>query len=247
MFGLFSSKKNIVEAEQEHWLLTQSAWLDANVGFSNTPVPLVTPTDRFFTRPPSGGHERAQHVFQDVKQLMGMQDWDCILREQEEDINPHVDELLVVQNLPQSPLGTFRVESAEEFKIVITYNPANLSNTHALIATFAHELSHYLLACCDAKRTCDIEEEEFLTDLLAIKCGFGLFLANAKFNFNQFNDGLTQGWRSSSSGYLTEHEIIFALMVFLHQNDHDIEEAKPYLKSHLYSLLKSADRSHQQK
>lgn len=242
MLGFFAGPKNIIDKDQEDWILEQSAWLDDNVGFPDTPVPLFLPTEDFFSRPPESGHERALHVFEDVRSLMGLENWPCELVAQEEDIDPRVGEFTVVQNAPQTPLGTFGVDAQSEQLVVITYNPNTLANVHSLIATFAHELSHYVLAVCDKERTCTVEQEEHLTDLMAIKSGFGLFLANSAFNFGQFSDGFSQGWSTSGQGYLSEREILFALALFMRQNTHDLIEIRPFLKDHLYSSLKKADR-----
>ncbi|MCX2724338.1 hypothetical protein [Roseibium salinum] len=108
MFGLFSRKKNIVDDDQEDWILQQSAWLDEHIGFPNKPVPLITPTEHFFSRPPPTGHERALHVFNEVKQLMGLQEWPCDVKAQEDDINPRVSDLAIVQNPPLSPSDVHR-------------------------------------------------------------------------------------------------------------------------------------------
>lgn len=243
VFGLFSISGNIVDQEQVDWIIEQSAWLDINVGFPNEPVPLITPTEQFFSRPPSDGHARALHVFEEVKALMGLQKWPCVLEAQEDEIDPRVGDLMLVQNAPQSPLGTFGLTDESEAQIVITYSPGSVENIHTLIATFAHELSHYVLAGCEKPRTCPADLEEHLTDLLAIKSGFGLFLANTSFNFAQYSDGVSQGWRTSAQGYLTEHEIVFALSVFMSKYDHDLAIAKTYLKPHLFKLLKRACRA----
>lgn len=243
MFGLFSGNRTIVDEDQEAWIREQSDWLDTHVGFPAEPMPLITPTEAFFSRPPETGHARALHVFQDIKRLMDVADWPCDLEPQEDDIDPHLDELMLVQNAPQAPLGTFRVTASDAPRIVITYSPRSLGDMQSLIATLAHELSHYLLAACTAPRLGTEEEEEPLTDLLAIKSGFGLFLANSSFTFSQYSGTGSQGWRTSAQGYLTERETVFALMLFLHQNGHDLNVAEPYLKPHLYKLLRKADRA----
>jgi len=173
---------------------------------------------------------------------MGLDEWPCRLEMQEDDINPVVGETLIVQGTDQSPLGTFGVDTnatALDDQIVITYNPTCLDDTSSLISTLVHELCHYVLLSNPEKRL-DTDDEEYLTDLFAIASGFGLFIANSKFNFQQFNGVGSQGWRTSSSGYLSEREIIFALSEFLRRNNLGMEQAKDFLKPHLYSLLKKA-------
>lgn len=240
MFGLFFGPKNVVGKDQEDWICEQYLWLIENIGFPNEPVPLITPTATFFNDLPENGHERARHIFSEVKRHMGLNEWPCELVAQEEDINPQVGETLIVENIPVTPLGTFSVTSKDT--VTISYNPKELSDNQSLISTFAHELSHYVLACCDKPRLGDEKDEEFLTDLFAIASGFGLFLANSEFNFRQFRGPFSQGWQTSGSGYLTEREVIFALTLFMQRNKYNIVQAETYLKKHLYSLLKEATR-----
>tara|TARA_R110002096_G_C14634390_1_gene725111 strand:- start:4 stop:441 length:438 start_codon:yes stop_codon:yes gene_type:complete len=133
MFGLFTNSKSIIDKEQEDWIVLQYEWLIDNIGFPDEPVPLILPTTDFFNNTSDEGHNRAVRIFEEVKSLMGMSDWSCVLRPQEQDVNPHVDEFLVVQNAPSNPLGTFGVDEKEEV-IVITYNPRELNNPNSLIA-----------------------------------------------------------------------------------------------------------------
>ncbi|MDN3721619.1 hypothetical protein QW131_26750 [Roseibium salinum] len=53
--GYFHEKKNIVDDDQEDWILQQSAWLDEHIGFPNKPVPLITPTEHFFLTSAANG------------------------------------------------------------------------------------------------------------------------------------------------------------------------------------------------
>lgn len=174
MFGLFSVSKKIVEIDQANWIQENYTWLEEHVGFPDKTIPLITPTSQFFTRPPEQGHERAEHVFDEIKNIMGLNDWPCKLVMQEEDINPVIGETLIVQGVEQTALGTFSVDSSADELIVITYNSKCLSDINSLIATLVHELCHYILLSVDAPRL-DDEDEEYLTDLLAIASGFGIF------------------------------------------------------------------------
>jgi len=55
-----------------------------------------------------------------------------------------------------------------------------------------------------------IENDEYLTDLTAIVFGFGVFIANAKFQFNSgINSGF--GWQMQSQGYLPEQVTAYAM------------------------------------
>ena len=81
---------------------------------------------------------------------------------------------------------------------------------------------------------------EFLTDLAAVYLGFGVFLANTRFEFEAISDGPMQGWRWQNSGYLPEADLIFALALFLRAKELDERPACEALKSHLAKMLKRA-------
>ena len=81
---------------------------------------------------------------------------------------------------------------------------------------------------------------EFLTDLTAIYLGFGVFLANARFEFEAIHDGPMQGWRMGHSGYLPEADLIFALAMFIRAKELDAAPACECLKPHLAKILRRA-------
>jgi hypothetical protein len=109
-----------------------------------------------------------------------------------------------------------------------------------LIAVFAHELAHYLLATAGEWPVCADDEKECLTDLAAVFMGFGVFLANARFSRETYTDGVWHGWRIGHAGYLPEADLIFALALFLRAKGLDADAACDSLKPHLAKLLRRA-------
>ncbi len=57
----------------------------------------------------------------------------------------------------------------------------------------------------------DEENDEYLTDFMAITYGFGVFLGNSRFSFSKFSNSGMSGWQSSSQGYLPEQVIAYAV------------------------------------
>jgi hypothetical protein len=96
--------------------------------------------------------------------------------------------------------------------VVITYAPDLLEDPTGLVATLAHELSHYLLA--GQADLVEDETHELMTDLMVAFTGLGVFGANSAFSFQQFGDAFSQGWRSRGAGYLSPRSWAFALAVF---------------------------------
>ena len=132
----------------------------------------------------------------------------------------------------QGAAGTYQKKGA---KAIIRIERGQLKHTESLIATISHELAHEKLL--GEGRI--MENDEYLTDLTAIAYGFGIFIANAKF---QFSSGLQNGfgWQMQSQGYLPEQVIAYAMASLGIKK----EEAKyKYLKHLNPSVAKYVEKS----
>jgi len=241
MFNLFKSKELLSEADREFQIATFK-WLLRNFGgddFYKT-TKLVLPTKEYFPSKVDTPEDAASETFEAVKKHAGLENWMCKLEIQEEDANPVVAPTLAIQNAPTSPHGTF--QATEENEVVITYNPALASQPTQLVATFAHELAHYLTATSKEEPPGGWENWEFATDIAATFLGFGVFMANSAFSFSQYTNSDSQGWKSSRNGYLSESEHIYALAIFNELKGIPAELASEHLKPHLKKLLKKAHK-----
>ena len=241
MFQLFKSKPLLSEADLTFQVETY-AWLLKYFGgddFYKT-TQLVLPTSSFFPEQVSEPKQAALATFESVKQHAGMATWQCQLVAQDDDINPIVSPTMVVQNAPAQPNGTF--QATEDNNVVITYKPSLIGQPIQLVATLAHELSHYLTATAQEPPPGGWENWEFATDITATFLGFGIFMANSAFNFRQYSNAESQGWQSNTSGYLSEQEHIYALAIFLKLKQLPISHALVHLKPHLRKFLKKADK-----
>jgi hypothetical protein len=213
MLSLLFGQKSFLDTEIETWHLeTWRVLLDrfaSELPISETPV--VLPTREFFPPTDAVGHDRATHVFACVKAAMGMSDnWPCMLEMQPRRMTgERLSEFVAIAG-GDDPNGTFRIE--EGGVVVITYAPDLLEDPTGLVATLAHELSHYLLA--GQADLVEDETHELMTDLMVAFTGLGVFGANSAFSFQQFGDAFSQGWRSRGAGYLSPRSWAFALAVF---------------------------------
>ncbi len=238
VFGFFK-RAPLIESEAMNWQFDCFEWLFKNTGgfkvFSETV--LVQPTNQFFPQHGITGQKLAEALFVQVKEYAGMSNWPCKLEVQDEDPNPVVAPTLVVQGAPSSPAGTF---SAAEEGVVITYNPGSISDPMSLIATFAHELAHYLTGAFPEEPPEGWDNWEYATDVTSVFLGFGIFAANSAFTFSQFTSVGSQGWRSNRLGYLSEPEIIHALGIFSALKGIPQSEILEHLKPSLRGLYKRA-------
>lgn len=234
--GLFGAK-TFLDPEIEAWHLEAWATLidrfAAEMPLADTPT--VLPTREFFPPTEAVGHAKAEHVFACVKALMELQDWPCRLEPQAaRTAGLQVSEFVHLRG-GETPNGTFRIEA--DGTALVTYAPELLDDPIGLVATFAHELAHYLLASEDD--LVEDETHELMTDLVVAYSGFGVFGANSAFSFEQFGDAFGQGWRSRSSGYLSPRSWAFALAVFGELKGEDGGVGR-YLREDIDGLRKQA-------
>lgn len=120
----------------------------------------------------------------------------------------------------------------EQGKYVISINKQQLNYPENIIATIAHELSHIILSDIHSVE----EYDEYLTDLLIVFHGMGIFGANSAFNFfKNFNI-----WGYSKQGYLNEKEWTYALALFASIRKESTPEWGMYLKKHISADLTSS-------
>jgi hypothetical protein len=233
--------KPIVDASTAAWHVENFTWLARQFagGGAFAETKLVLPKRGFFSTDGEQGHALAQRIFLQVKHHCSMDGWDVDLVA---DDNPLAQDGMPTVDMVaprKHALGTFGIAGN---RIQISYVGTLLRRPEQLIATLAHELAHYLLATADERSVCADDEKECLTDLAAVFMGFGVFLANARFNRETYTDGVWHGWRIGHAGYLPEADLIFALALFLRAKDLEADEACGSLKPHLAKLLRRVMR-----
>jgi len=233
-----------IDRDELDWQLATFKWMEQEFG----PVAraeLVLPTPDFFPASPRDGHERIEDLFGQVRRLAGMANWPCDLERGESDRPAHVGTALLLRHEgAPAPCGTFRVAGHEGGeRIVISYNPSMEADTIGLVATFAHELAHYLMSTARSAPPGGWSLHELHTDLVAVGMGFGIFLANSARNFSQFQNATEMGWSSRTQGYLSEGALVTGLVIFQRLGGREPDAAKPWLKSYLQSDLKRASRA----
>jgi hypothetical protein len=243
MFSLFAPKLPI-DADELEWQLATFKWLAQEFGSAGE-APLVLPTADFFPPSPRKGEGRVEHMFASVKAAAGMSEWPCELRAGAGDRPAHVGTGLLLRHEGASPpCGTFMLDDGEGGqKVVITYNPSLAEDTGALIATFAHELGHYLMSTARTAPPGGWELHELHTDLAAVHLGFGIFLANSARSFGQFQSAGEMGWSSRTQGYLSEGALVTATAIFQRLAGRDPLAAGPFLKPYLEADLRKAAKA----
>jgi hypothetical protein len=212
MLKLFG-KGRFLEADVEDWLLEAWAWLLTEFGGMDRlrRSPMVRPTREFFPPTDTKGHARALYLFDQVKLWAGLKSWPCELEAFDRPTGVRVAETFAIRH-GKSAHGTFRTT---DNRAIVSYASDLVDHPMRLIATLAHELSHYrLLVVARTDPPGGRELEELATELAVVFAGFGVFGANTAFEFTQHRDAFSQGWSARTSGYLSERSWAFAIALF---------------------------------
>jgi hypothetical protein len=106
--------------------------------------------------------------------------------------------------------GLYFHKGGAESKARIAIHSKQLKQPTSLVATIAHELGHVILLG-GGRVSREDKIHEYLTDLLTVFFGMGIFTANAAFQFQQWRDHTHQGWKVSRQGYMSEEMFGYAL------------------------------------
>jgi hypothetical protein len=106
--------------------------------------------------------------------------------------------------------GLYFHKGGAESKARIAIHSKQLKQPMSLVATIAHELGHVILLG-GGRISREDKSHEYLTDLLTVFLGMGIFTANAAFQFQQWRDSRYQGWKVSRQGYMSEEMFGYAL------------------------------------
>ncbi len=241
MFGFFK-RRSLLDDATKLWIFEAYAWALRNFGSDSfyEATTLITPTSKHFPGRFDDAEIMAQKTFERVKTYAGMQNWACELDAQDADANPVIAPTILIHGAPRGPAGTFVVEPGSPNGVKITYNPDQLRDPEGLIATFAHELAHYLGGTAHEQPPGGEEYWEHATDLLGVFMGFGLFLANSAVSFRQFSAVDSQGWSIQTQGYMTEDELTYALAIFCALKSIPRADAEVHLKRSLRPFFRKA-------
>jgi hypothetical protein len=233
-----------IDRDEYEFQLATFKWLIGQFGPVDE-TPLVLPTPDHFPPSGAGGEARVRELFDQVRAKAGMADWPCELRAGDSDrpIEAGNAHLLRHEGAP-APCGTFQIaEGLGGRHAIIGYNPGRAHDQPGLVATFAHEFGHYLMATAAGDPPGGWELHELHTDLAAVYLGFGVFLANSARHFRQFQSAGEMGWSAHSQGYLSEGALVTATAIFQRLAGRAPGDAEPFLKDYLRTDLRRAERA----
>jgi hypothetical protein len=211
MFGLGKVKLPITE-EERRWIDRSFLRLASLVGAQRMQDAVVMlPTSEHFPDRYDGSEEALEAMFRRVAERMEV-DPRTIALEIFDDTTQTTRSLVPFWSGGSSGAGGIYGHDGLS-RAVVAINSAQLENPMALVATLAHELGHVILLR-PGLVSGDEPDMEPLNDLLTVFLGFGVFNANAVFQFQQYNSYDRQGWSALRLGYLSERQFGYALARF---------------------------------
>lgn len=240
MFFDFLKTQPVLDEESVQWQFELYNWalqnFDADIFFNQSV--LVEPSNKFFPGHADSSEEMAQLIFDKVRQYAGLKHWPCRLTtDQSCAVQPP---RIVVSGALRDMDGIEQDNVADEDRLIILYDPRQVRNPEAIIASFAHTLAHYLGSM--AKNTPPGGEENWphVTEILAVFMGFGLMFANSAFVYRNVTCGSCQPTTVNRTAYLSQYDITYSLAIFCVLKDIPVGSAAKNVKKSLRSFFKKA-------
>lgn len=241
-FGLLNNKP-VLDEDSVAWQFELYAWalknFDARVFYHETQ--LVVPSNEYFPGREDSVDGMANLIFEKVKLYAGLQHWPCKLIPANSSCQTGTPKIML-QGAMRGSAGIIVRDVADENKLPISYDPRQVTNPEAIIASFAHSLSHYLGSMAQEKPPGGEENWPHVTEVLAVFMGFGLIFANSAFVYRNITCGSCQPRRVERSSYLSQYDITYALAIFSVLKDIPNRQVLKHLKKSLRPYYRKAVR-----
>ncbi|MEO1448754.1 MAG: hypothetical protein AAFV07_04455 [Bacteroidota bacterium] len=238
--GLFGKLKPPVTQADKEWLEEAFLWIEKEFGaeFLKT-VEIITPTPRYFPGEYQGREEDGEFYFQKVCEYMKVP----LMRvsfgyysEQRQEFQPgqftSLSPGLTDQFQGSAGLYMKRGNARQRIEVEI----GELKDPEGLISTIAHELAHVKLLGEERIH----ENDEPLTDLVAVAFGFGIFMGNSVFHFSQWQTGEYQGWETRRKGYLPEQMIAYSLALMVNYQGKETVDWEKFLNKSMRQYFRKS-------
>lgn len=209
MFGWFSPRCPL-DVREKTWIELRMHWLVERFGKASIQrVDVITPSDEFLPDSYSGRVDEVEQLFLRVCDWIG--------------VSHNVVELkLFDEAIPSSyladsrvsPLGVYTQRKSPGERHIVWVQRSQVEDPLQFVATAAHELAHCILLG-DEWLNDSVGDHEFITDLLPVVRGLGIFSANAATIEKVLRTSRWGAERAlSKQGYLPARMFGYALAVF---------------------------------
>ena len=254
-FDLLKSKP-VLDEESVEWLFGIYAWalknFDAHVFYNETI--LVVPSNEYFPGREDSIDGMAALMFDKVKEYAGLKHWPCRLEPLSTSCQTETPGIML-QGALRGSAGIIAENVAEENRLPVRYDPRQVTNPEAMIASFAHTLADYLASMAAEPPPGSEENWPQVTEILAVFMGFGLMFANSAFVYRNVACGSCQPRRIERRSYLSQYDTTYALAIFSVLKGipnqqvlkHLKKSLRPYYKKAVKDILRHSDQLNQLK
>jgi len=224
MFGWLSAKCP-VQTYEKTWTEWRMRWLADHFGIDRLlRAQVILPTDEFFPEEFNATEDDARRM---LNRLCGYLN-----------ITPNNIRFEVCPDV-QMPgaLGHYDNTGQTTIRIV----ESQLADPQSLVATLTHELAHELLLGGKLLSP-DAADHEWVTDLLPVFLGAGIFAANATVQDRSQTTGTWHSWRIRRQGYLPAHIFGYALALFALMRHEENPTWATHLRLDAFAALKAGLR-----
>lgn len=210
MFG-FSAKRPPLEEADREWIEAAFLWLLDQFGADFfLKQQLVLPEPQFFPDKFRGTEECVCNLVTRVCSYMNVDPNLVEVAFFSEDDDMASQHRLHGEYSHSGAAGYYQGAVQENGLMRVSVNTSQFKNPISLIGTISHELGHVILLG-QGRISHEDESHEYMTDLLTVFFGLGIFTANSAFQFSQWQDNSQQGWRASRQGYMSEEMFAYGL------------------------------------
>lgn len=223
------------------WLFDVYAWalenFDAELFFEDSI--LVIPSNRHFLGTASSVQEMAQIIFDNVREYAGLKHWPCRLTTDQTCLTQQA-QLTIQGSSLRTMEGSIADSQNEAESLAILYDPRQVTNPEAIIASFSHTLAHYLGSMAQNLPPGGEDNWPHITEVLAVFMGFGLMFANSAFEYRNTTCGSCQPQKVQRQSFLLQYDITYALAIFAVLKEIPLKDVNPHVKKSLRSYFKRA-------
>jgi len=241
MFSNLFKKTPVLDESAINWLHQAYAWCFRHFNrsvFENHTI-LVIPNDTHF---PGSEHHldgMANLIFTHVQRYAGLTHWPCQVDDATRLTSIETPKIKTIGVLRDDDQANSLQLEEETPVFVIPYNPHQVGNPEALIASYAHILAYYLGTMAKDAPPNGKEYWPQATEVLAIFMGFGLMFANSAYTFRG-GCGSCYNPLANRDAALSEHEATYALAMFAVLKKINNQQVLPHLKKYLRGFYKRA-------
>src|SRR5262245_39525918 len=188
-----------VDPPDKVWIERRMTWLAHVLGIRRCrDAQVELPTPHYFPDPYGGKEADVRPLLDRVCGYMGVDSGRIDLQ--------FFDECFVDG---RSALGFYESRNRERIEI----NRSELADPISLVGTLAHEVAHAILLG-EHHIDWEVADHEYVTDLLTVFLGLGVFTANSVMRESYIRGGGWYSWEIGARGYLSERSFGYALALF---------------------------------